>query len=156
MWDRLRRQVMVERKQLNRLIEMHQPLLEKSASQCPNDIELSALAAVLHSFYTGIENIFRRIALEIDGALPTGEFWHRELLDAVAHSGRDRSAAISEDLRDRLREYLGFRHVFRHAYAFQLQWEKMSHLVLDCEETLRLLEAELDAFLQSGVQNGDN
>lgn len=48
-------------------------------------------------------------------------------------------------------EYLEFRHVFRQAYSFQLRWDKMSPLVLGCEETLRQLEAELDVFLRSGL-----
>ena len=46
MWNRLRKQVTVEREQLNRLIEMHRPLLVKCASTVPNDIELSALTVI--------------------------------------------------------------------------------------------------------------
>jgi len=151
-WDRLRKQVVVEREQLNRLLEVHRPLLVRCATTTPNDIELSALAAMLHSFYTGIENIFKRIAVEIDGALPHGESWHRELLDAMRRPSAARPAVISAPLRDRLREYLEFRHVFRQAYAFQLRWDKMSPLVQGCEKTLRQLEAELEAFLRSGEQ----
>jgi hypothetical protein len=148
-WDRLRKQVAVECEQLNYLVEVHRPLLVKCATTAPNNIELSALAAMLHSFYTGIENIFKRVAVELDGAPPRGEYWHRELLDAMRHSSAVRPAVISAPLRDRLMEYLEFRHVFRQAYSFQLRWDKMSPLVLGCEETLRQLEAELDVFLRS-------
>jgi hypothetical protein len=35
-------------------------------------------------FYNGFENIFKRIAVELDGGLPDNEFWHRELLDSMA------------------------------------------------------------------------
>ena len=69
------------------------------------------------------------------------------------HSGKVHKAVISAPLRNRLREYLGFRHVFRQAYSFQLTWERMSSLVLGCEEALRTLETELDSFLQSGPHN---
>jgi len=65
-----------------------------------------------------------------------------------------RNPAISVELRAHLREYLEFRHVFRQAYAFQLRWEKMRALVLGREETLRLLEAELERFLRTGPANG--
>ena len=92
-------------------------------------IERSALAAMLHSFYTGIENIFKRVAVEIDGEPPTGDFWHRQLLDRMACPRRDRPAVISKTLKDKLRTYLEFRHVFRHAYTFELRWEKMAR---DC------------------------
>ncbi len=47
-------------------------------------------------------------------------------------------------------EYLEFRHVFRQAYAFDLRWEKMRSLVLGCEDTLRLLQVELESFLRGG------
>ena len=139
---------MVEQEQLDRLIEVHRPLLLRCATSTPDDIELSALAAMLHSFYTGIENLFKRIEVETDATLPRGESWHRELLDAMRWSSRVRPAVISAPLRDRLREYLEFCHVFRQAYSFQLRWDKMSPLVLDCEQTLRRLEAELEVFLQ--------
>jgi hypothetical protein len=59
-----------------------QPLLSKCRETVPTDIELSALAAVLHSFYTGVENIFKRLAVEVDGQPPQGEAWHRDLLCA--------------------------------------------------------------------------
>ena len=96
-------------------------LRPRCASATPDAIELSALAAMLHSFYTGIENIFKRIALELDGAMPRGESWHRELLDAMTGPTQARGAVISLPLRGQLREYLGFRHVFRQAYSFQLR-----------------------------------
>ena len=49
MWDKVRKQVVVEREQLNHLIETHRPLLVKCANAPPDAIELSALAAMLHS-----------------------------------------------------------------------------------------------------------
>ncbi len=149
MWDKVRKQVAVEREQLDHLIETHRPLLGRCASTPPGAIELSALAAMLHSFYTGVENIFKRVAVEIDSAPPRGEAWHRELLDSMARPSTRRGAVISASMRDALRGYLDFRHVFRQAYSFQLQWEKMSPLVLGCEETLRRLEVELDAFFEA-------
>ncbi len=150
MWDRLRKHVSVEREQLNRLVEVHRPVLDKCDSVAPSNIELSAMASMLHSFYTGIENIFKRIALETDGCLPSSSTWHRDLLDTMTRRTEDRPEVVSEALRESLREYLEFRHVFRQAYSFELRWDKMSRLVLDCEKTLRQLEEELDTFLDLG------
>jgi hypothetical protein len=148
-WHKLVKQIDVERQQMRRLIEIHGRLLANCASRIPNDIELSALAALLHSFYTGVENIFKRVAIELDGEAPRGEAWHRQLLDSMATSTTHRRALISESLHDTLGEYLAFRHVFRQAYSFDLHWEKMSALVLNCETTFQLLETELEAFLQT-------
>lgn len=147
--DKLQKQVAVELDQLNHLLETHRPLLEKSVTIRPDPIELSALAAMLHAFYTGIENILKRISLEIDGETQKGEFWHRQLLDKMASSGAVRPALLSPPLRDTLRDYLYFRHVFRHAYTFELKWEKMAELVQECEKTLRQFEIQLNAFFES-------
>jgi hypothetical protein len=147
--DKLRKQIAVELQQLHHLLAVHQPLLIKCASAAPHAIEISALAALLHSFYTGIENLFKRITLESGQVLPAGEAWHRELLDAMTQSSASRVAVLSPALRDCLREYLRFRHVFRQAYSFQLRWDKMAALVLGCEGTLRELESALDDFLSA-------
>ncbi len=70
MSPRLRKQIEVERQQLRQLLETHDPLLTRCASSSPDATELLALAAMLHSFYTGIESTFRRISIELDGAFP--------------------------------------------------------------------------------------
>jgi hypothetical protein len=56
--DRLQKQVALEREQLRRLFETHRPLLEKCQSVPPDAIELSALAAFLHSFYNGSRTLW--------------------------------------------------------------------------------------------------
>lgn len=152
MWDKARKEALVEREQLNTLLETHRALLAKCTVTSPDAIEISALAAMLHSFYTGIENIFKRISIEIDGGPPRGESWHRELLDRMTRPSTSRPAVVSASMRDMLRGYLDFRHVFRRAYAFQLQWEKMSLLVTECQKTLRQLESELDTFFEFGLK----
>jgi hypothetical protein len=68
-WPDLKDQISVEEAQLQHLLAVHQPLLDQVRSQAPSAIELSALAALLHSLYTGIENLFRRIAIEVDGGI---------------------------------------------------------------------------------------
>ena len=63
MLDKLRKQVAVEFEQLDKLIVVHCPLLDKCEKAAPTDIELSALAAMMHSFYTGIETCSNALPL---------------------------------------------------------------------------------------------
>ena len=146
-WDKFRKQQAAEREQLTRLLDTMQPLLSKCRETAPTDIELSALAAALHSFYTGVENIFKRLAVEVDGQPPQGEAWHRDLLLRMKAAATNRPALLSPVLHDTLLDYLRFRHVFRNAYSFDLDWQKLSPLVLNLEETFRQLEAALDKFV---------
>jgi hypothetical protein len=127
---------------------MYRPLIDKCRGTPPDAIELSALAAMLHSFYTGIENIFKRIALDLDGGVDSSRAWHRTLLNSMTERTSERPAVITMQLRHTLLEYLQFRRVFRSAYGFELDWDRMAHLVVNCEAVLTQLENELDAFLR--------
>jgi hypothetical protein len=59
-----------------------------------------------------------------------------------------RPALLSEELHDSLNEYLRFRHLFRNACSFDLDWQKMSPLVLPLEETFQMLEKALSDFVK--------
>jgi hypothetical protein len=68
--DKLKKQINVELEQLAHLLNTYQPLFKKCLSESPDPIEISALAAMLHAFYNGIENIFKRVSTELAGELP--------------------------------------------------------------------------------------
>ena len=95
-----------------------------------------------------MENIFKRVSLELDGEPVRGDNWHRDLLLHMKTPTAQRPTLLPEELHDALLDYLRFRHVFRNAYSFDLDWRKMSPLVLKLEETFRQLERALDAFLK--------
>jgi len=144
-WPETRKKVEIELEFLHRLLEDHRDLLGPRKGS-PDSTTLLAIAALIHSFYTGIENVFKRISLEVDGSVPTGPRSHTDLLVLMEQPTRARPAVISESLGLRLGEYLSFRHVFRTAYSFQLDWAKMAGPVSQCRETLQQLEAELVLF----------
>ncbi len=134
---------------LNELIDSHELLLEKVKTSPPNRVEMSAIATVLHSFYNGVENIFKRIANRLDKKLPTSEFWHQELLKQMKSDTPKRTAVISDELYENLNLYLGFRHFFRHAYAFQFKWEKIKELILELTDVYNQFKEEIDKFIKS-------
>ena len=88
-----------------------------------------ALASILHDFYSGAEKIFRKIAEDLNGGLPAGEDWHRQLLHAMALTIPElRPAVISVETEAALLEFLRFRHIFRNVYGFALKPEKLAEL----------------------------
>jgi hypothetical protein len=129
------------------LIDEHRSLLDSCASRAPTAIELSALATFLHSLYSGIENSLKRVAVEIDGGLPSGDAWHRQLLTSMANATNLRPALLSNPLHEIVTEYLAFRHFFRQSYSFHFEWSKMSDLVLNAQQTMRQFDTEMDSFL---------
>lgn len=96
-----------------------------------------------------MENIFKRVFVELDAQPVAGDSWHRELLRRMTEPGANRPALLSDELHDKLLDYLRFRHVFRNAYSFDLDWQKLSPLVLGWEATFRQLEAALEAFVKA-------
>ena len=56
-----------EIQQIDELFTSFSELLEKSKVEEPTLIELTAIGSILHSFYNGIENIFKTIGKNIDG-----------------------------------------------------------------------------------------
>jgi len=115
-----------------------------------------AQGSVLHDFYTGCERVFLRIAQDIDRDVPQGERWHVTLLERMeAERGDTRPEVISNDLARMLRPYLGFRHVFRNIYGFELQVERLSPLIEDFNQTLDRFLTELSTFVDflQEVQN---
>jgi hypothetical protein len=69
-WPEVEEQVAIERANIDQLFAAYQTVISHSSQAEPDFVELSALATMLHSFYTGIENIFKRISLEIDDNIP--------------------------------------------------------------------------------------
>jgi hypothetical protein len=144
--------------QLEKLLRENADLVDKTSVVDPSAIERAALAAMLHSFYNGVENIFKAISRTFDPPFVKNDSWHMNLLQTMASEHPKRAAVISESLRDRLEGYLAFRHVFRSIYGFELRWEKMKNLVAECHETFGTLESEINIFMQNnaGPDNESN
>jgi hypothetical protein len=112
-----------------------------------DDYYLDGVALNLHSFYSGLEHIFEKIASLVDESVPAGSNWHQELIRqmSIEVSGV-RPAVISAELRIALEEYRGFRHIVRNVYTYQLNPEKLERLISMLRETLLRTERELLAF----------
>jgi len=68
------------KKNINKELQEIERLKVEKDNQSFDSAHPRVLASILHDFYTGIERIFLRITKEIDGELPQGEGWHKEML----------------------------------------------------------------------------
>ena len=148
MLERSLSHVEFEIQQLDRLFREYADLLSKARQGTPDLVEMTAVASVLHSFYTGLENIFKCIAEDVDKTVPTGDRWHRRLLDQMMTNSDAREAVLSTATAQRLVEYLGFRHYYRHGYSFFLDWEKLRELVVPLDEAWEATRGELSRFVE--------
>lgn len=89
-----------------------------------SELELAGAAALVHSFYNGVENIIKQLVRSTGNNLPSGESWHKELLQIATEAG-----FLSEATSQSLWEYLAFRHFFTHSYAFDIDPDRLQPLI---------------------------
>lgn len=132
--------------ELEYLIQKTTQLLEKVVNTGDEDY-LGTVALNLHSFYTGVERIFREIARTIDGSMPEGADWHRRLLRQMsAEIPNLRPPVITLETRNALDEYCAFRHVVRNIYTFNLRLDRIQNLATALPECYQLLYRDIEAF----------
>lgn len=146
--------IRIELSRLHKLLNTYHSLIQQVKTREPDSVELLALAGILHSFYSGFENIFKRIMMDMDGSFKKTDSWHIDLLENMAIPNSKRGAVITEELKQQLQYYLSFRHVFRHHYSYDMNWSKMAGLIYDSEKLLDDVEHALCVFM-GAEQAGD-
>ena len=114
---------------------------------CDNEA-LRIIGSMLNDFYTFVENIAKTVAARVDGGIPGGDDWHRELLEQMSLPIPGlRPPLLSGDTVALLNKFRAFRHVFRNIYGFQLDAGRTLELLRDLNRTVLALNTDLDRFL---------
>ena len=136
--------------ELERLEQLRDELA--TAPRDDDTFSLRARGSMLHDFYSGIERVFVRIAEELNGGVPQGEQWHRQIVtDMSLEIPGVRPAVIEPDLARELGDYLRFRHVFRNVYGSFLEAERMRPLEERLPAVLAAFLTQMRAFLAWAV-----
>lgn len=127
----IKKQICFKIDEIDKLFIEYDSIFKKIDEKEPDLYDVTILASVLHSFYNGLENIFKIIAKNIDNNVPSGNKSHQELLEQMATKNKYRNAIIDKKIYLSLREYATFRHFYRHSYSYQISWNKMKYLIDD-------------------------
>ena len=111
---------------------------------------------MLHDFCNGVERVFVRIAEELNGGVPQGERWHRQIITDMSLEIPDvRPAVISAALAEDLVDYLRFRYLFRNVYGSVLDAGRMRPLEDRLPAVLAEFRSRMQAFLAWAVGKRD-
>ena len=109
----------------------------------------NTIATDIADIYRGIENIFLRIAREVDMHVPTGSRWHKNLLTQMKEQRPERPPVISEDTFLQLEDLLDFRHKVNNIYGRQIVYEKTEVHAKSIDELFATVSQEFNAFMDS-------
>jgi hypothetical protein len=148
--NELREEIIVELEAMemtvNELVALHQDV----ANREPTIREITAAAAFLAQFYSGLENILKRMSVFHGIPLPTAETWHVELFQRFSHPALPGLPLLfNEPLASTLAPYRRFRHVAFHSYSFQLDWQRMIEGVENVDRVFEQVKDSLFRYLDT-------
>ena len=73
--------------------------------------------------------------------------WHSDLFTDMFAKTDKYNAVLPQELFVPLKEYLGFRHVFRHSYGYELDWTKLAPLFSSLSENWNLVKLNIEHFI---------
>ncbi len=135
---------------LMRLIDESQACRDEFQARTPSPLEVRGVGDVVHDFYNAVERYLERVAVELNGGLPAGADWYARLLERMSRSLEGvRPAVLRVEVRSKLHEFMRFRHLFRHRYGFELEWERIEPLLQGVGRLAPELLSDLRGFIDS-------
>jgi len=148
--EALREEVAIETERLAATICELTALGHDLAGREPTLREKAAAAVFLAQFYTGIENILKRICHFHNVPLPGGETWHIELFKLFcAPVYAPLPELFDTPLATALAPFRKFRHVVYHGYAVELDWLRMREGMMRAAEVWTRFQARLAEYLDT-------
>ena len=110
---------------------------------------LESLAYQLHNLYCAFEDLLKLVADSFENHIEASAHYHRTLLWRMKIPIEGvRPALLSETSHKLLDSLRAFRHVFRHAYSYELDPKKLALVVEDALKLKGLYQGEIDHFLE--------
>jgi hypothetical protein len=134
---------------IDKLFDNGKLLLDLCKTKEPDFVEASATGSFLQSFYNGIESIIMLIFKNIGESIPNDLHWHKKLLEKTFVPNEKRTVLFQNEYREKLFEYLSFRHYFRHSYGYEINWRRLAPLINGVEEMWGMLKSDINEFMES-------
>ena len=134
---------------IEKLLSDVKPLLDLCKLKEPDIIEIAAAAQVLHSFYNGVESIIVLFFKYINEKLPNDIKWHKILFEMAFGANSKDKSIINNKIKTKLEKYMLIRHLIRHTYSSELNWDEMGPLIHNIEEMWKIIKEDFKIFMEN-------
>lgn len=136
--------------QRKEIFTLHSTIQEKSnrlTSQLDDEDLINSLAYKLHNLYSAYEDLFKLVARFFENQIADISGYHTELLNRMRLQIEGvRPRLLSDESFMLLDELRGFRHVFRHAYSYKLDAERVIKLSQKTVSLIAPFEKDFEKF----------
>jgi hypothetical protein len=135
------------RREISELDKIREHALRRWQKASKDEDYLGSVGFDLQSFYQGVERVFETIAKSIDRSVPTGDRWHKMLLEQMGNEVSGiRPAVISVQTRQALDDFRMFRHLAHNIYTFNLDPRRIKSLIEKLPGAMGLIGQYLSFF----------
>ncbi|MBI4966231.1 MAG: hypothetical protein HY913_23330 [Desulfomonile tiedjei] len=126
---------------------IHRILKDIQVTEPDSREKISHLGYLLHNLYCALEDVFREVAQTFENQIEDPSRYHRELLKRMQWEiPQIRPALLTSRSYAILNELRGFRHVFRHAYEYELSADRLTQLRQKIIQDWESIQRDLDNF----------
>ncbi|MBI4587023.1 MAG: hypothetical protein HY717_23675 [Planctomycetes bacterium] len=135
--------------QLKLIDAVFKKIARRKKGYAKNPQALESLAYQLHNLYCAFEDLFKIVADHFENQVSGRNRWHQELMSRMkVDLPGIRPALVSESAFECLNELLRFRHVFRHAYGFELEAPKLKLVLQKAQILKKIYKQDIPRFLK--------
>ncbi len=141
--------------QQKEIFKLQSAIQEKSnrlTSQLDDEDLINSLAYKLHNLYSAYEDLFKLIARFFENQIADISGYHSELLNRMRLQIEGvRPRLLADESFMLLDELRGFRHVFRHAYSYKFDAERVIKLSEKTASLIAPFQKDFEAFKEKIV-----
>jgi len=147
--EKLKIKIEHEISRIEKQITDAKPLLDLCKIKEPDFVEITATAQILHSFYNGVESVIMLFIKNSGEKLPNDIHWHKTVFEMAFGKNSKKIKIINDDIKEKLEDYLSYRHFIRHSYSSELKWKEMAPLVKELDETWKTIKSNFEMFIEN-------
>jgi hypothetical protein len=142
--------------QWQEILKLHSAIETKSEAlknDRDNEDLTNSLGYKLHNLYSAYEDLFKLIAKFFENQVDNMSRYHTDLIKRMRIDMEGiRPALLSDESFKIIDELRGFRHVFRHAYSYELDAEKVIRVAEKSTKLKEIFSEDFETFKKRCVK----